>query len=78
MLWRMKDITEDKNILMGLIEWIKRKIKEHKQKKLDTWKIKQLSEDCQQCELLGICRDREKDWKCRRGCLLWWFERKKI
>lgn len=70
MLWRMKDIAEGKKILMGLIEWIKRQIKDHKQKKFEAWKIKQLPEDCQQCELLGICRDREKDWKCRRGCLL--------
>lgn len=55
---------------MGLIEWIKRQIEAYKQKKLEAWEIKQLPEDCQQCELLGICRDREKDWKCRRGCLL--------
>lgn len=25
---------------------------------------------CQQCELPGICRDEDKDWKCGRGCLL--------
>lgn len=25
---------------------------------------------CQQCELLGICRDEDKGWKCRHGCML--------
>ena len=70
MLWRMKDIAEGKKILMGLIEWIKRQIKEHKQQKLEAWKIKQLPKDCQQCELLGICWGRKNDWKCRHGCLL--------
>lgn len=41
---------------MNLINWIKRQIEAHKQKKLEAWKIKQLPENCQQCELLGICR----------------------
>lgn len=44
---------------MNLINWIKRQIKAYKQKKLEAWKIKQLPENCQQCELLGICRDRK-------------------
>jgi hypothetical protein len=25
---------------------------------------------CERCELLGICRDKERNWKCKRGCLL--------
>ena len=25
---------------------------------------------CRQCELLGICRDRDRKWKCRKGCLI--------
>nr|DAK65724.1 MAG TPA: hypothetical protein [Caudoviricetes sp.] len=58
------------NIAVNLINWIKYQIKKHKQQKPGAWKTKQLPEDCQQCELLGICRDREKDWKCRHGCLL--------
>lgn len=24
---------------------------------------------CQQCDLLGICRDENNNWKCRRGCM---------
>nr|DAV07176.1 MAG TPA: hypothetical protein [Caudoviricetes sp.] len=58
------------NIAVNLISWIKHQIKAYKQKKLEAWKIRQLPEDCQQCELLGICRDRKNDWKCRRRCLL--------
>ena len=23
---------------------------------------------CSQCEVLGLCRDEENDWKCRNGC----------
>ena len=23
---------------------------------------------CRHCEILGICRDEENDWKCRNGC----------
>ncbi len=23
---------------------------------------------CRQCEVLGLCRDEENDWKCRNGC----------
>lgn len=47
---------------MNLINWIKHQIKEHKQQKPGAWKTKQLPEDCQQCELLGICRDIQNDW----------------
>lgn len=25
---------------------------------------------CRQCELLGICRDRDKNRKCHHGCLI--------
>lgn len=25
---------------------------------------------CAYCELLGLCRDREKGWKCHHGCLI--------
>lgn len=25
---------------------------------------------CKQCEMLGICRDSDRDWKCRNGCLI--------
>lgn len=26
--------------------------------------------NCQCCELLGICRDEENNWKCRNGCII--------
>lgn len=25
---------------------------------------------CRICDFLGECRDEEKDWKCRHGCLI--------
>ena len=25
---------------------------------------------CQQCELMGICRDENRNWKCKKGCLI--------
>ncbi len=33
-------------------------------------KLNNVPRYCQQCELLGICRNEDKNWKCRRGCLL--------
>ena len=32
--------------------------------------------NCQWCELLGICRDKENNWKCRNGCMILNYERK--
>lgn len=26
--------------------------------------------NCRECELLGICRDKNNDWKCRHGCMV--------
>ena len=26
--------------------------------------------NCQCCELLGICRGEENNWKCRNGCII--------
>ena len=25
---------------------------------------------CRQCELLGICRDKNNQWKCHHGCMV--------
>ena len=25
---------------------------------------------CRHCEVLGICRDEENDWKCHNGCMV--------
>ena len=55
---------------MKFFEWIKDQIKTYKQQKAEEWKIQQLPEQCQQCELLGICRDKENGWKCRHGCMV--------
>ena len=32
--------------------------------------------NCQCCELLGMCRDKENDWKCRHGCMILNYERR--
>ncbi|MBQ4568984.1 MAG: hypothetical protein IJA62_02825 [Ruminococcus sp.] len=32
--------------------------------------------NCQCCELLGMCRDKENDWKCINGCILLNYKRK--
>lgn len=32
---------------------------------------------CRQCELLGICRDKDNNWKCHNGCMVLSPERKK-
>ena len=32
--------------------------------------------NCQCCELLGICRDEENNWKCRNGCMILNYERR--
>lgn len=26
--------------------------------------------NCRYCELLGMCRDKENNWKCRNGCMI--------
>lgn len=31
---------------------------------------------CRQCELLGICRDKDNHWKCHHGCMVISPERK--
>ena len=31
---------------------------------------------CRQCELLGICRDKNNRWKCYHGCMVLNSERK--
>ena len=65
----MKDIV-GVTITVNLVKWLKDQIKNYKQQKVEEWKIQQLPEECQQCELLGICRDKENDWKCRHGCMV--------
>ena len=32
--------------------------------------------NCQNCELLVMCRDEENNWKCRNGCMILNYERK--
>ena len=32
--------------------------------------LKYLPENCRYCELLGMCRDEEQNWKCVKGCLI--------
>lgn len=32
--------------------------------------LKYVPHYCQQCELLGICRDEDNNWKCRDGCVI--------
>lgn len=33
---------------------------------------------CYHCELLGICRDEQNRWKCRHGCMILNFKKKRI
>ena len=67
---------------------MKAKIKQWLCKKLEEWKniraiehweahIKRnVPRNCFHCELLGICRNLEGDFKCRHGCLVLNAERK--
>lgn len=32
---------------------------------------------CRQCELLGICRNKNNRWKCYHGCMVLHSERKR-
>ena len=32
---------------------------------------------CFRCELLGICRDEDNDWKCHHGCMILNTQKKK-
>ena len=32
--------------------------------------------NCQCCDLLGMCRDEDNNWKCRHGCMILNYERK--
>ena len=32
--------------------------------------LKYVPKYCQECELLGICRDRNHNWKCHHGCMI--------
>lgn len=32
--------------------------------------LKYVPRYCRNCEILGICRDENNNWKCRNGC---WF-----
>ena len=68
-MWLMKDIV-GVTITVNLVKWLKDQIKNYKQQEIEEWKIQQLPEQCQQCELLGICRDKEHDWKCRHACMV--------
>ena len=32
--------------------------------------MKKVPRGCINCELLGLCRDRDNNWKCRHGCMV--------
>lgn len=32
--------------------------------------------NCQHCELLGMCRDKENNWTCINGCVILNYERR--
>ena len=32
--------------------------------------LKYVPKRCRYCEVLGICRDEDNCWKCKRGCLI--------
>ena len=53
-------------VIRALVEFLEYMFADKRERKI----LNNVPHYCQQCELLGICRDEDKDWKCRRGCLL--------
>lgn len=51
---------------MKIKEYLRQIREEHRRQA----SIRELPLNCQQCELLGICRDEENDWECIQGCML--------
>ena len=43
----------------------------------DPYFLENVPQFCRQCELLGICRDENNNWKCRQGCMIISPDRKK-
>lgn len=54
----MYDICE---MIDNGIEYLKADERERK-------KMRLLPRTCRECEILGICRDEDNNWKCRHGC----------
>lgn len=61
---------ESTTCFIELIEWLF--ADEEKRNYLD-----HVPKSCRRCELLGICRDKNKDWQCYRGCMMQNIKRKK-
>ena len=40
--------------------------------------MRYVPDGCMHCELLGICRDEDNNWKCRRGCVANWYSKKSM
>lgn len=32
--------------------------------------LKHVPKRCRNCDVLGICRDKNNQWRCKRGCLM--------
>lgn len=46
----------------ALVRWI---FADERERKI----LRYVPKTCQCCELLGICRDEQREWRCRAGCL---------
>lgn len=58
---------------LQLAEWLIKYIKADKRtRKMMLY----VPDGCMNCELLGICRDEEQNWKCTRGCMANWYSKK--
>lgn len=51
------------NAIEDFFEWL---FADERERKI----LKYVPKYCQYCELLGICRDEDKNWKCIKGCLI--------
>ena len=53
-------------IIRGLVGFLEYIFADKRKRKI----LNNVPRYCQQCELLGICRDEDNYWKCRHGCML--------
>ena len=47
--------------IYDFLEWL---FADKRERKL----IKHVPPYCRKCEILGVCRDEDNNWKCRHGC----------
>lgn len=50
-------------LLIDFVDWL---LADKEEKKF----ILRLPRNCRHCEVLGMCRDEDNNWKCHNGCWL--------